>query len=177
MLRIFFISSLLTAACICGGCISFDDAPKGGAPRTSVDMQSMQTREFYCSYKVAFASVIDVFQDLGFVIQTSDSAIGLVIAKSSVTSRESHRFRFDNSPFLNLPDSESSWDMGTAHVEELSDNRISIRVSFVANKRTSYEYGSSNEKSFAVTDARFYTNFFEKIDKSIFVRQGIKTRQ
>jgi hypothetical protein len=162
------------SACICGGCLLLDDSSEGGTPRTSIDIQTMQTREFYCSYKIAFAAVIDVFQDLGFIIQTSDSAMGLVIAKSSITSNESHRLRFQDSLLLSAPNSESTWDTGTAHVEELGNNRVSIRVSFVTNKKTFNEFGGANESSYALMDSKFYIRFFEKIDKSIFVRQSIK---
>ena len=43
----------------------------------------MQIRQFDCSFKDAFASVIDIFHDQGFFIQKSDSNIGLIVAKGS----------------------------------------------------------------------------------------------
>ncbi|MDR1595974.1 MAG: hypothetical protein LBR91_03590 [Puniceicoccales bacterium] len=127
----------------------------------------MQTRNFDCSYKVAFAAVIDVFQDLGFIIQSSDAAIGLVIAKSSSSGS------IRGIPGVSGVSSETSWETGTAHLEELGAG-VSIRVSFVKNKKTSGEYGVVEERSYAITDGNFYTRFFEKIDKSIFVRKNLR---
>ncbi|MDR1433427.1 MAG: hypothetical protein LBI61_03785 [Puniceicoccales bacterium] len=159
---------MLSALCCLGGCYSDGDDSANRQQRTSVDIQALQTRQFECSYKVAFAAVVDVFQDLGFVIQSSDFTTGLVIAKSNVQSRESLGF----STFK--PETKATWDVGTAHVEEVGHNIVSVRVSFVRHKKASYEYGSSSESSFAITDGRFYTNFFEKVDKSIFIRHNLK---
>ena len=167
--KIFAPSLLFALCCALGGCYSGEGGAKDSSQRTSVDIQSLQTRQFECSYKVAFAAVVDVFQDLGFVIQSSDFTTGLIIAKSSVQSHEYAGL------FATSPESATAiWDMGTAHVEEIGPNIISVRASFVRNKKASYVYGSSSEKSFPITDGKFYTNFFEKIDKSIFIRYNLK---
>ena len=39
-----------------------------------------------CSFKDAFTSVIELFQDQGFVIQKLDSNIGLIIARGSTNN-------------------------------------------------------------------------------------------
>jgi fluoride ion exporter CrcB/FEX len=172
MARKFFTLFALFAACAIGGCNSFDEDDE--MLRTSVDIQAMQTRNFDCSFKVAFAAVIDVFQDLGFVIQSSDSTTGLVIAKSNTTSA-THGFRGGYSTFSGLDfHTDTSWQTGTAHVEQVGERTVSIRVSFVRNKKISHEFGATEEESRAIVDGNFYTRFFEKIDKSIFVRHNIR---
>ncbi|MDR2603122.1 MAG: hypothetical protein LBC11_00985 [Puniceicoccales bacterium] len=138
---------------------------------TSVEIQSMQTREFDISYKIAFASVVDVFQDLGFVIQSSDFTTGLIIAKGNVINKNPGVLAAVGGAC-----SKAVWDVGTAHLEELGDEKVSIRISFVTNTKVMFEYGASNESCKAIQDGTFYAKFFEKIDKSIFVRQNLKNR-
>ncbi|MDR1457467.1 MAG: hypothetical protein LBI47_01280 [Puniceicoccales bacterium] len=165
MLKKCLTTLFLFVLCLMPGCVSVNETR---AP-TSVEIQSIQTREFDVSYKIAFASVVDVFQDLGFVIQSSDFTTGLIIAKGNVINR--------NLGFLEAASgvhSKIMWNVGTAHLEELGNGKISIRVSFVANAKVMFEYGASNESSKAIHDGEFYAKFFEKIDKSIFVRQNLK---
>ncbi|MDR2777022.1 MAG: hypothetical protein LBB17_03215 [Puniceicoccales bacterium] len=157
----------LAVLCLTPGCVLVNETR---AP-TSIEIQSMQTREFDVPYKIAFASVVDVFQDLGFVIQSSDFATGLIIAKGSVINK--------NVGVLEAASGVHSkivWNVGTAHLEEPSDGKVSIRVSFVANVKVTLAYGMSDESSRAILDGEFYARFFEKIDKSIFVRQNLKNR-
>ncbi|MDR1528509.1 MAG: hypothetical protein LBS22_02915 [Puniceicoccales bacterium] len=138
---------------------------------TSVEIQSIQTREFDIPYKIAFASVVDVFQDLGFVIQSSDFTTGLIIAKGSVISKDVGFLEA-----MSGVHSKVVWNVGTAHLEELSDGKVSIRISFVTNAKVTLEYGASDESNKAIHDGEFYARFFDKIDKSIFVRQNLKNR-
>jgi hypothetical protein len=149
------------------GCVLVNEA----RVPTSVEIQSIQTREFDISYKIAFASVIDVFQDLGFVIQSSDFTTGLIIAKGNVINKNPGILAAAGGAC-----SKAVWDIGTAHLEELGDEKVSIRISFVTNTKVMFEYGASNESSKAIHDGEFYAKFFEKIDKSIFVRQNLKNR-
>jgi hypothetical protein len=39
--------------------------------KTSLELQSIQSREFETTKKIAFASTLSVFQDLGYVIESS----------------------------------------------------------------------------------------------------------
>jgi hypothetical protein len=180
-----FTPLLLLLICMLCGCVAFDDVG-GVRPRTSVEIQSMQTREFDTSYRIAFAAVVDVFQDLGYVIQSSDFTTGLIIAKRS-TSGATTRVTYASSPFEPAVFNQmlygrsafehgmaSAERFGTVHVEELSDYRVSIRVSFVRCNRESYPSGHTNEYSSAVEDNDVYVDFFSKIDKSIFVRQNFR---
>jgi hypothetical protein len=177
---------LFFAFALCG-CIDLDCDGDSTRPRTSVEIQSMQTREFDASYRIAFAAVVDVFQDLGYVIQSSDFTTGLIIAKSSTSKSVSRTARvpnpFDFSTFDSTFNGKVSFEHGTAsvekfgtvHVEELSNDRVSIRVSFVKSEKEHY-YASDSiaGNSLAVEDEAVYLDFFAKIDKSIFIRQNFR---
>ncbi|MDR0742638.1 MAG: hypothetical protein LBE98_04215 [Puniceicoccales bacterium] len=158
---------LLAALSLMPGCASVSETH---AP-TSVEIQSIQTREFDVPYKIAFASVVDVFQDLGFTIQSSDFTTGLIIARGNTANQSVGLLGA-----MSEVRGKTVWNVGTAHLEELGNEKVSIRVSFVTNTKVMFEYGASNESSKAILDGEFYAKFFEKIDKSIFVRQNLKSR-
>ena len=156
--------------------------------KTNIDIQAMQIRQFDCSFKDAFASVIDVFQDQEFVIQTSDSNIGLIVAKGSTkniaNSQQEQNYRHSGKS----PVDKNSYLVCTVRIEEIATNMTSIRVSF-ANETSDHLVHNApnhnglkkrgggnrtkNSKKF-IEDKKFYSNFFEKIDKSIFVRKNLK---
>ncbi|MDR1173824.1 MAG: hypothetical protein LBK24_03460 [Puniceicoccales bacterium] len=166
MLKKCLATLFLIVLCLMPGCALVNET----RVPTSVEIQSMQTREFDVPYKIAFASVVDVFQDLGFIIQSSDFTTGLIIAKGNVINR--------NVGFLESMSgihSKIVWNVGTAHLEELNGGeKVSIRISFVTNAKVTLAYGMADESSRAIQDSGFYARFFEKIDKSIFVRQNLK---
>ena len=176
---------LLLCMTLCGCASMQDNVPK---EKTSIDIQAMQIRQFDCSFKDAFASVIDVFQDQGFVIQTSDSNTGLIVARGS-TKDVAHSTHTSNSWYSGekLVD-KSSCLVGTVRVEEVMTDTSSIRLSFVDEISETFVYSSPDYGGFGeriggsrvknsrkfIEDERFYSNFFEKIDKSIFVRKNLK---
>jgi hypothetical protein len=135
------------------GCVSVN---KTHVP-TSIEIQAMQTKEFDVPYKIAFASVVDVFQDLGFVILSSDFTTRLIIAKGNVTNENIALLEA-----MGAVRSKAVWNVAPAPVEELSDGTISIRISFVTNTKIMFEYGPSNESSKARHDGEFYTNFLKE---------------
>lgn len=149
----------LLGMCLClVGCLDTKVQPR----LTSVEIKEMQTREFDKSYKVVYASVIDVFQELGFVIQTSDFNTGLIVAKSNVVQRENY---FMGSMTM-------GWNVGTAHIEDF-DGKVAVRVSFVHCQRESGEQGRESEYSQAIESPEYYSRFFNQLDHSVFLRQNL----
>ena len=57
--------ALAVVCCVLGGC---GDAPQ----MTSLQLKSLQEREFESSKKTVFASTVSVLQDLGYLIKTVD---------------------------------------------------------------------------------------------------------
>lgn len=165
MNKIFSICLLISIALL-SGCQSIDD----NAPRSNIDLQAMQTRTVDCQYSVAFASVVSVFQDLGFTIQSADINTGLICAQSTTELQSPNSFESMFSSATAIMRNTS----GTAHVESFGERSTSIRMSFVSYRKSTYAYGTALEDSKQVTDAEFYRDFFEKIDKAIFIRNNIK---
>ena len=69
---------ILAGITLCSGCV---------APRpqlTSLEIQSIQSREFETAKPTAFAAVLSVFQDLGYIVESADKETGFITAKSPV---------------------------------------------------------------------------------------------
>lgn len=127
--------------------------------KTSLELQSIQKREFNTLYKVAFASVLSVFQDKGYVIDTADSTTGFITAASHKTSG-----------FIAFVGRTVEYVKATAFIETIPSKKIAIRLNFVSHQETSSGYGMKGGNSVPIEKPEFYQGIFEKIQKAIFVR-------
>jgi len=147
----------LLLAGILAGCAS---APP---PKTSLELQSIQAREFECNKNIAFAATVSVFQDLGYVIASAEVNTGFITAKSPTKGQ---RVFFVGNV---MEDTKA-----TGFVEELSGGKARIRLNFVGSERSSSKRGRVKENDRPIEDPAFYTKVFEKIDEAIFIRKGTK---
>ncbi|SMN00464.1 hypothetical protein SPONN_1706 [uncultured Candidatus Thioglobus sp.] len=127
--------------------------------KTSLELQSIQKREFDTPYKTAFASVLSVFQDKGYVIATADSLTGFITAASHKTSG-----------FIAFVGQTVEYVKATAFIETMPSKKIAIRLNFVNHQETSSGYGMKGGNSVPIENPKFYQSIFEKIQKAIFVR-------
>lgn len=148
-----FVGLILLAPLFVTGCAT--TAPQ----KTSLELQAFQSREFETDYKVAFSSVISVFQDLGYIIEEGSADTGLISAKS--TTKEGMRI------FVGKVMAHRD---ASAFVEAMPSGMIRIRLNFVDAEETSSGYGMKGGKSVAVENPALYQETFEKIQKAIFVR-------
>lgn len=124
--------------------------------KASLELLDIQSREFETSKKVAFASVLSEFQDLGYIISSAHFDSGLITAASPIR-KVSNIFY----PFLNTE--------ATAIIEELKIGHTKIRLNFV-NVRAKGLQSIKEEE--VVEDAEIYNNAFTKIQEAIFIRSA-----
>jgi hypothetical protein len=129
--------------------------------KSALELQSIQVKEFETSHKVAFTSVLSVFQDLGYVVNSASIETGLITAKSPTKQ--------DFVPFVGQRMKD---EKANAFVEQISPNRTKVRLSFVKSEQTSSGYGMRGERDTPVQDPTPYQNAFTKIQQSIFVRSN-----
>ncbi len=140
----------------------------GGKPAmTPLEIQAMQTHDFEAPKDVVFASVVSVFQDLGYTIQDADKDTGLITAESPVK---------DTTGFLGAltGDNQMSMTRATAFVETIGNGRTRVRLNFVVKNRESSWYGQDRQNDQPILDPKVYQNAFERIDEAIFVRMGTR---
>ena len=78
MKKILQIVVVAIAAISVAGCMTKVYKPT----KSSLELQSIQTKEFETPLKTGFASTMSVFQDLGYIIATADADSGLITASS-----------------------------------------------------------------------------------------------
>ncbi len=139
------------------GCVTTPTTTK-----TSLEIQAIQAREFETTKAVAFACVLSVFQDLGYVVSSADLASGFLTAKSPTNSR------------IRMWSIDQEDTKSTASVEEMPNGKVRVRLNFVFSKRSPYGYGHVRENEIPIEDPLVYQKAFEKIDEAIFVRKATK---
>lgn len=145
-----FAASLL----ILSGCVAPPQVQK-----SSLELQAIQVKEFETNSRMAFASVMSVFQDLGYTINSASLETGLITAKSPTKQ--------EMIPFVGQKMSD---EKATAFVEQISVNRTKVRLSFVQSSQTSSGYGMRGERETPVQEPEPYQNAFSKIQQSIFLK-------
>lgn len=145
------IAATLSSTLTC--CVS------GGSKKSGLALQAFQKKEFECEKKVAFASTISVFQDLGYIIKSADLETGLISASSPTK----------NMVFFG---SHMSNTEASAFIEEVVPKTTSVRLNFVKVNESSSGYGMKTKFDRPVETADAYENAFAKIREAIFVRSN-----
>ena len=132
---------------------------------TSLEIQSFQTQEFEATKKVVFGSVVSVFQDLGYIIESADIETGFLTAASASQNKTG---------FLDAMGgvSSSGKTRGTAFIEEIRPKFVTVRLNFVDTKNSSTAYGSESSKDTPINSPEPYKIAFDKIGDAVFIRQG-----
>jgi hypothetical protein len=145
---------LLVSTLFLTGCIA---PPK--VQKTALELQAIQVKEFETTHKIAFTSVMSVFQDLGYTISSASMETGLITAKSPTQQ--------EMVPFVGQRMTD---EKANAFVEQIAKDRTKIRLSFVKSIQTSSGTGMRGEKEIPLQEPEPYQNAFSKIQQSIFVK-------
>lgn len=151
-------------------------------PMTPLEIQSIQTREFESPKKIVFASVVSVFQDLGYTLKNADLNTGFINAESAAqnstaTIGEGIFVEILGEVILgdvagsNQSTQSTEQTAATAFIEEIGD-RTRVRLNFVTTRQLSSAQGQNTRWDTPILDVRIYTNAFERIENAIFIRSG-----
>jgi hypothetical protein len=151
--------TILCAATLLGGCATNNNYRP---TKTSLEIQAIQAKQFETSKKVAFASVLSVFQDLGYVINSSEIETGFITAKSPTQSG------------MTLFNYVMTDTKATAFIEEMQPGNTKVRLNFVNSEELSGGYGAKQMQETPIEDPAVYNNAFTKIQEAIFIRTSIK---
>ena len=128
---------------------------------TSLQIQSIQSREFETSKKIAFGSVMTVFQDLGYIVNSAEYNTGFITAESP----NSNDFFTGNQKMK-----------ATAFIEELDNGNTKIRLNFVKHIEYSQQNGGIITRDVAVQTPETYQEAFTKIQEQIFIKTPFKDK-
>jgi hypothetical protein len=152
------IIAALSIAFLLAGCVPNNYKPT----KTSLELQAFQTKEFETQKKVAFASTMSVFQDLGYSITSSEIETGYISAKSPTQNEVGFGKMI-------MRDTKA-----TAFIEELRPGKTKVRLNFVNTEEWSGAYGGKLVQDTPIEDPTVYNNAFTKIQEAIFIRTAIK---
>lgn len=156
----------LLCACAIGltGCVTVDSVfGEQDKQISNVELQALQTREFDTSYEIAFASVVSVFQNYGYTIQSADKDTGLVLAKTTTDATLNRLMGY-----VRNEDTRA-----TAFLEKVSASRIKIRISLVKHVSASGTYGMKGEKEAAITRPEVYQEMFKQLQQAMFLKKNL----
>lgn len=140
----------------------FSCATTAPAPAlTPAEIQSMQTRQYDESKDIVFASVVSVFQDLGYQIAAADLATGIITSQSAAANDAAYAFWTGVA--------KNTQTKATAFIETIGTT-TSVRLNFVTSTNESFGYGQQRKSELPVTDSQIYQNAFEKVENAIFMR-------
>ena len=123
-------------------------------------LQSMQARNFETTKEIAFASVVTVLQDAGYIIDSADLYSGFVTGTSSTRAASSKKKAKRKKTYTKV----------TVFLEQLNDETTRIRLNFVSIYEK-YNFSSEHLRSDTpIEDPIIYQNMFEEISKAIFMR-------
>ena len=130
---------------------------------TPLEIQSIQSRSYEHSKDIVFPSVMSVFQDLGYSINSADINTGLITAESAADSDKKLKF------WLGI--TKVSQTKANAFIEEIG-NETKVRINFVVTKKKSFGYGQTDREDDQILTPEPYQNAFEKIENAIFIRSS-----
>jgi hypothetical protein len=146
-------------------------ATDGGAPqKTSLEIQSFQSKQFDTDKKTAFNSTMSVFQDLGYVVNSASLETGFITAESPLKGADGMQAFLEN---ISNMRSEGKTAV-TAFVEEINGKTTKVRLSFVQRDKMLREYGQQANREKPVLDPKVYESAFNKIGDAIFIRTSQK---
>ena len=133
---------------------------------TPMELQSLQSHEYETSKEVLFASVVSVFQNMGYQLRNADMPSGFITAASPTKNKTG---------FMDVLAKQTSSGNSevTAFVETMSSGRSRVRLNFMNSKTSSSMWGHNDKQDSAVLDPQTYKVAWDKIDEAIFERKAM----
>lgn len=133
---------------------------------TPMELQALQTHEYKTTKDQVFASVVSVFQDLGYQIGHAEMASGFITAESANKNKTNVLEAFAGM-------SSSGHTRATAFIEQMPSGMTRVRLNFLNTKNSSSAYGQTNANDKPVLDPKTYQTAFNRIDEALFERGAL----
>jgi hypothetical protein len=163
------ISLMCAMGALAAGCATSESEPMQ-KPTTQAEVRNFQTRTFEAGdHALVMKAMINVLQDLNFIIKTADSQLGVLTAeKWSNIEHTKKELKKAKKAEIALP--QSAVIECTANVSVAG---AQTRVRAIFQQRVMGPGGTVMEVT-RVDDPAFYQEFFSKVDKGIYLqREGI----
>lgn len=132
---------------------------------TPMQIQALQSHEYETTKEILFASVVSVFQDLGYQLENADMPSGFITASSATRNKTNFLEAFAGG-------ASSGNTRATAFVEAMPSGMARVRLNFLNSISRSSAYGRQSKDDQPVLDPQVYKTAWDKIDEAIFVRNA-----
>lgn len=160
------LALILSAPLLLTACATDSDPP----PKTSLEVQAVQAKQFEVDKKSAFNATVSVFQDLGYVINAASLETGFISAESPLKGADGMKAFLEN---ISNMRSEGKTAV-TAFVEEIGPKLTRVRLNFVQRDKMLRDYGQQANREKPILDPKVYESAFNKIGDAIFIRTSQK---
>ena len=151
------------------------------APKTQLQTRQVQTREFDTNnVKLIMKAVINVLQDDGFIVKNAQLDLGLLTAQKEIDLSQSRGNSNDFwSEFFKGIDRNRSRNSNDLTYSKIKIVESSVNISEFGKQtkvRVNFQVkvldNLGNPKEvYQVEDAKFYQDFFVKVDKGVFIQK------
>ena len=138
---------------------------------TSLEIQSIQSKNFDVDKKTSFDSSLSVLQDLGYIIGSASFETGFITAQSPAKGTSGSIFFVGILP-IPITGSEQK-TVVTVAVEALSPKKSRVRLNFVDKSHGAGMFGSGDNDT-PILDPVIYQNAFDKISETVFIKTAQK---
>ncbi len=188
------------------GCAGIRSIKSVYQPLSSQQRSVMQTKELEGSLDTGFSATISILQDEGWQIEVVDKSSGIIQASSLkrqgiIGPAEDWHSKMDSKYIETLQKNAAKrgsglldwtrWEQLTVHIETWGKSTIRERITitkFGSLPSNTYSYANkkeiqktatigAKEQSIVVENPATYQYLFQKIQRAIFIRQGLTNEQ
>jgi len=117
----------------------------------------LESKDIQGNYQDAYKATLQVLQDYEYGITNTDYASGVIHGETG-TKKDFWGYM--------------RWFEATATLEQFGDNTVKERLTILAKKKFSSQYGTQ-EESKVVEDPELFSKIYDDIQKEVFIRQNI----
>lgn len=177
----FLILALIGIVSMISSCTIVTTSQAPDAPKTQLQTRQVQTREFDTNnVKLIMKAVINVLQDDGFIVKNAQLDLGLLTAQKEIDLTQSRGNSNDFwSEFFKGIDRNRSRNSTDLTYSKIKIVESSVNISEFGKQtkvRANFQVKVLDNLGIAkevyqVEDAKFYQDFFVKVDKGVFIQK------
>lgn len=193
---------LIASLLVISGCAGLKRTTHTYQPLSSQQRSAMQTKEMEGSFDTGFSATISVLQDEGWQIEVVDKSSGIIQASSlkrqSIIGPAEDWYSKKDPNYINTLQKNAAekgsglldwtrWEQLTVHIEPWGKSTLRERITitkFGSLPSNTYSFSNKNdiqktttigakEQSVVVENPATYQYLFQKIQRAIFIRQGL----
>lgn len=166
--NLLIIGSILSVSLILGGCTN-NLKPPEPKQMSQLEWRTLQTKSFETSNNLSvMKALIASLQDEGFIIESTDSQLGLISAVKEITETDEKDKAFQEFWVGKATGYQTSKRITASCTVATIGKETKVRVNLTAKGMT--ESGGSLWSQ-PIDNPEVYQNIFSKIDKSIFLQK------